>query len=160
MRRISTVLLISALSMAGASLAIAENGDPAAKESIAAKKVKARGADERMMPEPQVQLNRLSKGLQLTAEQQKQIKPMLEEEYASLKKIREDENLSPKQIQAQIEALRTATVAKVRAVLTPEQAEKYDTVSSEIKSNKQKRMKENRKERLGTKADPPRQVVK
>ena len=146
--------------MAGASLAIAENGDPAAKESKAAKKLKARGADERMMPEPQVQLNRLSKGLLLTAEQQKQIKPMLEEEYASLKKIREDENLSPKQIQAQIEALRTATVAKVRAVLTPEQAEKYDTVSSEIKSNKQKRIKENRKERLGTKADPPQQVVK
>lgn len=155
MRKSSAFLLISAICLGGVSLAVAETGDPASMEQKVVKKVKARGADERMMPEPQVQLKRLSEGLQLTADQQKQIKPILEEEYASLKKIREDENLSPKQIQTQLEALRTATVAKVRTVLTPEQVEKYDTVSSEIKANKQRRMKENRKERLGTKADPP-----
>ena len=108
-----------------------------------------------MLPAPEVQLKRLSEGLQLTDVQQKQIRPMLDEEYASLKVIRQDENLSPKQIQAKVEALRTETIAKIQTVLSPGQKENLDLVSDEVKANKQQRMQENRKTRLGTNADPP-----
>jgi hypothetical protein len=55
--------------------------------------------------------------------------------------------------------LRTETIAKIQTVLTPEQKEKHDLVSKEIQSNKQKRMKANRKSRLGTQADPPKQAA-
>ena len=41
------------------------------------------------------------------------------------------------------------------AILTPEQKEALDSVSAEIRANKQKRIKENRKERIGTQADSP-----
>lgn len=37
-------------------------------------------------PAPDVQLKRLTGGLKLTAEQQKQIRPVLVDEYAKLKK--------------------------------------------------------------------------
>jgi len=157
MKKILAVVLVAAMTLGAASVAMADTDEQAVKEKTVAKKVKERGGSEKMLPEPEVQLKRLTKGLQLSAAQQKQISPMLKEEYASLKEIRQDDNLSPKQIQAKVEALRTATIAKVQTVLTPEQKEKYDLVSKEIKANKQKRMKENRKERIGTKSDPPQQ---
>ncbi len=160
MKKTVAVMLVAAMSFGAVSLAVAVTGDQQVKEKTVAKNVKARGAKEKMMPVPDVQLKRLSKGLQLTTEQQKQIRPMLVTEYARLKEIREDENLSPKQIQVQVEALRTATIEKMQTVLTPEQKEKLDLVSNEIKSNKQKRMQENRRTRIGTKSDPPPQVVK
>jgi len=160
MKRVVKVLLVAAMSFGAVSFAVAETGEQAAKEKAVAQKVKARGGKDKMMPAPEVQLKRLTKGLQLTAEQQKQIRPMLEEEYASLKKIRQNEDLSPKQIQAEVEVLRTATIAKMQTVMTPEQIEIHDMVTNEIKANKQKRMQANRKTRIGTQADPPKQSVK
>lgn len=160
MKKIFTVVLIAALSCSVASVAMAETDSQVVKEKKVAKTVKKRSATAKMMPEPDVQLKRLTKGLKLTDEQQKQIKPMLVDEYAKLKGIRKDDNLSPKQIQVKVEELRTETIAKIQTVLTPEQKEKHDLVSNEIKANKQKRMQDNRKERIGTKADPPAQQSK
>ena len=160
MKKILAAVLVAVMTGGAAAAVMAETEEKVVKEKNVAKKVKEIGASEKMLPEPAVQLKRLTKGLQLTGEQQQQIKPMLEEEYASLKTIREDENLSPKQIQAKVEALRTETIARIQTVLTPEQKEKHDLVSNEIKANKQKRMQENRKARLGTNADPPHQLKK
>ncbi|HZV80534.1 MAG TPA: hypothetical protein VFF53_00035 [Geobacteraceae bacterium] len=160
MKKILAVGLVAVMSWGVASVALAETTEQAVKEKTVAKKVKEKGAKERMMPAPEVQLKRLAKGLQLTAEQQKQIRPMLDDEYAKLKEIRQDENLTPKQIQAKVETLRTETVAKIQTVLTPEQKEKHDLISKEIKANKQKRMQENRKARIGTQSNPPKQTVK
>jgi len=157
MKKILTVVLVAAMTWGAASVAMAETDEKAVKEEMVAKKVRAQGANEKMLPAPEVQLKRLTEGLQLTAGQQKQIRPMLEDEYAKLKVIRQDENLSPKQIQAKVEALRTETVARMQTVLSPEQKERLDLVSTEVKANKQKRIQENRKERLGTKSDPPQQ---
>ena len=157
MNRILAAVLVVAMSYGVAGAATAQTDEQAFKEKAVAKRVKERGAKERMLPAPEVQLKRLAKGLQLTDEQQKQIRPMLKEEYESLKTIRQDENLSPKQIQAKVEALRTETIAKIQTVLTPEQRETHEMISNEIKANKQKRMQENRKARLGTKSDPPQQ---
>ena len=160
MKKILAAVLMVAITLGAASVVPAETDPQAAKEKAVEKRVKARSAKEKMLPAPEVQLKRLTKGLQLTAEQQKQIRPMLKEEYESLKGIRQDENLSPKQIQAKVEALRTETIAKIETVLTPEQKETYEMISNEIKANKQKRMQENRKARLGTKSDPPQQSLK
>jgi len=160
MQKIFAVVLVAAMTWGAAAVVMAESDEKVAKEKAIAKKVRQAGANEKMLPAPEVQLKRLTEGLQLTAEQQKQISPMLTEEYASLKAIRQDENLSPKQIQAKVEALRTETIARIQTVLTPEQKEKHDLISNEIRANKQKRMQENRKARLGTNADPPQQPKK
>jgi Spy/CpxP family protein refolding chaperone len=159
MKKILAVVLIAAISCGVASVAMAQTEEQAVKEKTLAKQVKEQSSKERMLPAPEVQLKRLTKGLKLTAEQQKQIRPILKEEYASLKTIRQDENLSPKQIREKVEALRTETIAKVQTVLTPEQKEKYEMVSKEIKANKQKRIRENRQAKLGTRSNPPKQEV-
>jgi hypothetical protein len=160
MKKKLAVLLVAAVSWSVVSVAMAETDVQAVKEKTVAQQVKKRSASEKMLPAPEVQLKRLSKGLKLTAEQQKQIRPMLKDEYAQLLEIRKDDNLSPKQIQAKVEALRTETIAKMQAVMTPEQIEKHNLVSKEIKANKQKRIQENRKARLGTNASPPVQQPK
>jgi periplasmic protein CpxP/Spy len=157
MKKILAAVLMAVISC-GAAFAVTTD-EQAVKEKMVAKKVREVGAKERMLPAPEVQLKRLTKGLKLTAEQQKQIRPILKEEYASLKTIRQDENLSPKQIREKVEALRTETIAKVQTVLTPEQKEKYEMVSKEIKANKQKRIRENRQAKLGTRSNPPKQEV-
>ncbi len=159
MKGITAGVLVAAMSLGLASAVLAEGDVPAVKEKSVRKKVKEYGTGERMMPAPEVQLKRLAKGLKLSAEQQRQIRPLLTEEYAKLREIRQDENLSPKQIQEKVEALRSDTVARIQAVLTPEQKEKHEMISNEIRANKQKRMQENRRNRLGTQASPPKQSV-
>ena len=157
MKRACAVLLAAAVSGCLTSAALAGSDVPADREKNVAKTVQQRTSGEKMMPEPDVQLKRLTKGLNLNDGQQQQIRPILADEHARLKGIRRNENLSPKQIQAKVEELRTETVARIKTVLTPEQNEKYDLVSKEIKANKKQRMQENRKNRLGTQADPPAQ---
>lgn len=160
MKKMLAVLLVATMSWGAASVGFAQVDEQAEKTKRVKKTVKSKVGEATMMPAPEVQLKRLTKGLQLTDEQQKQIRPLLEDEYAKLKVIRENEDLSPKQIQKQVEDLRTGTIAKLQTYLTPEQKEKHDTVSNEIKANKQQRMKENRKARIGTKADPPATITK
>lgn len=160
MKKILMTLLLTAIWCGLVSGASAQNEEQAVKTKTVTKAVKEKSAKEKMMPAPEVQLKRLTNGLQLTDEQQKQIRPVLEDEYAKFKEIRQDENLSPKQIQKKVEELRTGTITKMQSYMTPEQKEKHDLISKEIKSNKQKRIKDNRKSRIGTKADPPPQSKK
>jgi hypothetical protein len=162
MKKIGTVLCAATLSLCITVIAMAEPSEEVGKEKDIAKTVKQLSSNEKMMPSPDVQLKRLTDGLKLTVDQQKLIKPMLVDEYTKLKKLRQDENLnlSPKQIQAKVETLRNETTTKIQTVLTPEQKEGYEIVRKEIRANKQKRIKENRKNRIGVQAEPPSQQTK
>ena len=150
MKRIIAASFAVTIAWGVTAVAAAETKEQAVKEKNIAKTVEQHSAKEKMMPAPEEQLKRLAKGLQLTAEQQELIRPMLANEYAKLQELRRDDNLSPKEIQVKVEGLRKETVAKMKTVLTPEQQEKLDLVSDEIKANKQKRIKENRRSRIGT----------
>lgn len=157
MRHFLGVVSVVAMSCGVATMAAGQDGKRPAPPDRMLETARQHSASERMMPEPAVHLERLAKGLELNDQQRQQIRPILEDEFARLKKIRRNEDLSPKQIQKQVEALRNETITKVRQCLTPAQQEKYDVISAEIKSNKQQRMKENRRERIGTRATPPAQ---
>lgn len=155
MKRILTALLLMAIPLSITPVASAQGDDQQALEKTLAEKVKANAAHEKMMPEPSVQLARLTKGLKLTEEQQKQIKPILENEYAKLNEFRYDDELSPKMISKKVEALRTDTTAQISKFLSPEQQKSYALVNKEIKVYKQQRIKQNRKDRIGSKSDKP-----
>lgn len=160
MKKIISLCIAVLTSWCMTAVVLAESNEQVIKEKNVARTVSEVSSSEKMLPAPDVQLKRLTKGLNLTVEQQKQIKPMLVEEYARLKEIRQDENLNPKQIQAKVETLRNETAAKMQSVMTPEQTEKFDVVRKEIKENKQKRMRENRKDRVGIQPVPPPQPSK
>ncbi len=155
MKRVLLVLLAMAISTSMTSVATAQSDDQLEKEKRLSETVRINSMNERMMPQPEVQLSRLTKGLKLTEEQQKQIKPLLENEYAKFNEIRNNEDLSPKKIQKMVEDLRNDTKNRIDRCLTPEQQKYYDLVSKEIKANKQIRAKQNRKDRLNSKANKP-----
>jgi len=160
MKRVLMSLLVTAITCGLVAGVAAQTEEQAVKTKTVSKQVKEKSRKEKMLPAPEVQLKRLTEGLKLTGEQQKQIRPLLVDEYAKLKEIRQDENLSPKQIQTKVEELRTDTIAKMQSYMTPEQKEKHELISNEIKANKQKRIKENRRARIGTNTDPPPQPGK
>lgn len=160
MNKCIAVMVAAALSWGVTGVAMADTNGQIINEKKVTETVKLKSSKERMMPAPEKQLKRLTKGLKLTLEQQKQIRPMLVDEYAKLKEFRRDDTLSPKQIQAKVEALRNETVANMKNYLNPEQIEALDLVSKEIKANKQKRIRENRKSRIGSQADTPPQQPK
>ena len=153
MEKIIAVLLAATMSWCVTANAMAETNGQVINEDTVAKTVKQRSSNEKMMPAPEEQLKRLTKGLNLSDEQQKLIRPMLSDEYAKMNEFRRDETLNPKQIQAKVEALRVETVTNMKTVLTPEQKVTLDQVSKVIKANKQKRIKENRKARIGTQSE-------
>ena len=159
MKMINALLFGATMSLCVAAVAMAETSGQVVNEKDVTTKVKKFSSNEKMMPKPEVQLERLTEGLKLTADQQKQISPILVDEYAKLLALRQDDNinlnLSPKQIQVKVEELRNEAAAKIMSFLTPEQSEKYDIVRKEIKANKKQRIKENRKDRIGIRADSP-----
>jgi len=155
MKSMLAVLLVAAMYLGVIPIASAQGDEQLEKAKNVKKTVKIKSGEATMMPAPEVQLQRLTEGLQLTDEQQKQIRPLLEDEYIKLKVIQRDENSSPKQIQKQVEELRGRTIATIHTFMTPEQKKQHVLVSKEIKAKKQLRMRQNRKARIGAEAEPP-----
>jgi len=67
----------------------------------------------------------LANQLNLTADQQTQLKPVFEEMHSKVKAIRDDSSLSQEQKHAKIREIRQGNRAKIEAVLTPEQKQKF-----------------------------------
>jgi len=71
---------------------------------------------------------RLAKELNLTQDQQNQLKPVFQEMHAKVKAVRDDSSLSQEQKHAKIKEIRDANKPKIEAVLTPEQKQKFESL--------------------------------
>ena len=80
-------------------------------------------------PRPSVRADRLADltmVLKLSEEQQAKIKPIVDDESKQIKALREDRALPFQERGAKFQAIRKAADEKIRAVLTPEQAQQYE----------------------------------
>ena len=68
----------------------------------------------------------LTKALDLTADQQAQVKAIFDASQPQRKALWEDQSLSKEDKAAKMKELRTATDAKIRALLTADQQTKFD----------------------------------
>src|SRR2546422_352814 len=64
--------------------------------------------------------------LNLTADQQTQIKAVFEAMHPQMKAVEDDTTLSQDERMAKMKDLRDATHAKIKALLTPDQQQKFD----------------------------------
>jgi Spy/CpxP family protein refolding chaperone len=71
-------------------------------------------------------LDHLTKSLQLTSDEQDQIKPILQAEFTQMKSIHDDTTLSDDQKHQQMETLHQDTAKQIEAVLTPDQVTKFE----------------------------------
>jgi hypothetical protein len=80
---------------------------------------------------PQQQLNRLTKKLALTADQQSQLLPILTSRDEQVSTIESDTTLMPKERHAKLMAVRNDATSRLRNVLTDTQRAAYDQMVQE-----------------------------
>lgn len=135
----------SAILGAGLALAAPQTQDqpaaPQAQDQQAAPENSHAGHARRQM-DPQRQVKMLTKRLNLTADQQNQILPILTDRQQQIKSIMSDSSLSRQDRHAKIQTLRQDSDAKIKAVLTDSQKQTWD----QMQAQRQERMQQWRKE--------------
>jgi protein CpxP len=77
------------------------------------------------------QLQHLTRALNLSADQQTQIKPILKEQMSQMMTLRQNTEMAPADKQQQMAQIHTGAQGKIRAVLTGDQPAKYDALLAE-----------------------------
>ena len=86
----------------------------------------------------EARMKQLSEALKLTDEQKTKLAPILKEEGEKLRAIFEDTKSSREEKGKKMQDIRKDLSAKVKAVLTPEQAEKYEKIQAEMAAKRKK----------------------
>lgn len=84
--------------------------------------------------DPNQQVQRLAKRLQLTSEQQNQLLPIFTQHQEQAKSIRSDSSLSAADRQAKLKDLRQQNNDQIRGVLTDAQKQQYDEMLQHARS--------------------------
>jgi periplasmic protein CpxP/Spy len=101
--------------------------------------------------DPSRQVQMLSKRLNLTADQQNQILPILTDRQQQMAALRADNSLSPKDQHAKMRAIREDSDAKIRGLLDDNQKQAYD----QMLQHQRERMKQHREQReTGAQSNP------
>lgn len=100
---------------------------------------------------PERQLKHLTRALDLTAAQQEQLKPILKEQDQKMREIWQSQAQQRRQMREQMMSAAKAGKAKIEAVLTPEQKQKFD----EMIHRRMERMHQWRQDHGGPPPPPP-----
>ena len=113
---LSTFALASLLIIGGGAAIAQDNAAPAPQQG--------QGYGHHGM-NPDAQLQHLTKSLDLTADQQAQIKPILENGDAQMKQLWQDQSLSQQDRHTKMQTIHQDTHSKIEAVLTDTQKQKF-----------------------------------
>ena len=94
----------------------------------------ARGYGHQQM-DPQKQVQRLAKRLQLTSDQQNQLLPILAQRADQVKALRNDANLSATDRRAKMRDLRQESEVQIKNILTDSQKQQYDAMVQQARSH-------------------------
>jgi periplasmic protein CpxP/Spy len=89
------------------------------------------GGHGRGMMDPDRQLEHLTKTLNLTADQQSQIKPILVDRQQKMQALFQNQSLSREERHTQMQAIHQDTESRINAVLNDEQKQKYQAMQAE-----------------------------
>ncbi len=89
---------------------------------------------------PESRLKMLTEKLDLTADQQAKLKPVLEDESTQMKTLHDDTSLAPEDKRAKMKEVHESSTEKINAVLTPDQQSKWKQMKQEM-MEKHKAMK-------------------
>jgi protein CpxP len=85
----------------------------------------------RRMPSVDDQIKHLTKKLNLSADQQTKLKPILEDQRKQMEAIRDDSSLSRQDRFSKMQALRESSDADIKGVLNEEQQKNFDKMRAE-----------------------------
>ena len=95
------------------------------------------GGRPRMDPSRQVKM--LTKRLNLSDDQQKQVLSILTDRQQQFENIRNDSSLSQQDRRAKMQSLREESDTKIKAVLNDDQKQKYDQMQQQMRERMQQR---------------------
>jgi Spy/CpxP family protein refolding chaperone len=87
----------------------------------------------RSMPSVDDQMAAMTEQLNLTADQQAKIKPLLQDQHDQMQGLMKDQSMSPDDRRAKARSVHQSTVAKVREILNDDQKKKYDAWQQEMR---------------------------
>jgi protein CpxP len=103
------------------------------------------------MPSPDQQLAHMTKALNLTSDQQTQIKPILENQQQQMMQLHEDQSLSRADKMTKAKSLHDDSTSKIEAVLNDQQKQKFEAMQEKMQERRQQHMQG------GADAQPPAQ---
>ncbi len=130
MKKQLCLLTTSALIAIGAAI-----GAP--QDQSAAPPAPANGQAPHRQMDPDRQVKMLTKKLNLTADQQTQIRSILTDRQQQFESIRNDTSLAPKDRHEKMRSLREESEGKIKAVLTDSQKQTYDQMQQEMRERMQ-----------------------
>lgn len=86
--------------------------------------------------DPDAQLKRLTKQLDLSADQQTQIKPILQARQQQQQQLWQDQSLSPEDRHQKAAAIQADTNGKIEAVLNDTQKQKYEAIQAQMRQRR------------------------
>lgn len=93
--------------------------------------------------DPNKQVQHMAKKLNLTADQQNQILPILTSRQQQMESIRNDASLSAQDRKAKFRAVREDSDTKIRAVLNDDQKKAYDQMHQQMRERRQQGHEQN-----------------
>lgn len=79
-------------------------------------------------PNPDQELAHMTQTLNLTADQQAKIKPILEDSSKQMQSLRSDASMSQQDRKTKMQEIHKSSMSQIRAVLTPDQQQKMDSM--------------------------------
>jgi periplasmic protein CpxP/Spy len=116
--------------LALAGLLTVGGGAAIAQDNAASTPQQGQGYGHRGMMSPDEQLNHLTKALNLSSDQQTQIKPILENAHQQAMQIHQDQSLAQQDRFAKMQALHQDTNTKIEAVLNDPQKQKFEQMQA------------------------------
>jgi Spy/CpxP family protein refolding chaperone len=92
------------------------------------------------MMDPDQRLAKMTKRYKLTADQQSQIKPILQDEQQQMQSMRSDTTSSREDKHAKMQSMHQASTQKIEAVLTDEQRQKFDADQQKMQERRSEQM--------------------
>jgi Spy/CpxP family protein refolding chaperone len=89
---------------------------------------------------PDNQLEHLTKALNLSSDQQTQIKPILENQQTQMMQLHQDQSLSRADKMTKAKSLHADTTSKIEAVLNDQQKQKYEAMQQQMEERRQQHM--------------------
>jgi periplasmic protein CpxP/Spy len=129
-----TVALTGLLSLAGGAAFAQDTATPQSQQGPG-----QWGHGPRSM-NPEAQLQHLTKQLDLTADQQAQIKPILEGRDQQMKQLWQDQALAPQDRHAKMRSIQDDSKGKIEAVLNDTQKQKYEAMQAKMQEHAHERM--------------------
>lgn len=100
------------------------------------------------------QLKRMTKHLDLSADQQQQIKPILDSQHQQMQQLWQDKTMSKQDRREKMTAIHQDTNQKIEAVLNDTQKQKFEARQAEMKEHMMNRHHKNQQETTTPESQP------